>query len=308
MTYYPDKSGGDIEKKLIVPRIEISGYGAFILTGPSSCGKGEVAKSLCKLLSIPEERWLSMGSILRYAYERAYASPEFMRTLSERYQIGNSTRLLESIDASDEVVAKVTSQQENLTQFLRRRRQDASGESAWQSVSSLEWLEYCTVHGLLVPNRWTQSLIEAHLDLLALTTERPFIIDGYPRTKAAAKHLLDVFQRDGIPIFKVLHLSISKQEMLQRAEKRQRVDDNFSALLKRYEFYIESVQPSVDYLKERLGSEKIALIDAHQPDYDEIDGVKTLNLTRSINNVVHSSLVSIGLSRILSDALMASRS
>ncbi|WP_208452800.1 hypothetical protein, partial [Burkholderia gladioli] len=104
-----------------------------------------------------------------------------MRTLSERYQIGNSTRLLESIDASDEVVAKVTSQQENLTQFLRRRRQDASGESAWQSVSSLEWLEYCTVHGLLVPNRWTQSLIEAHLDLLALTTERPFIIDGYPR-------------------------------------------------------------------------------------------------------------------------------
>ncbi|MDN7495245.1 hypothetical protein QZM89_08635 [Burkholderia gladioli] len=78
MNYCPEKSGGDIEKNLIVPRIEINGYGAFILTGPSSCGKGEVAKALCKLLSIPEERWLSMGSILRHAYERAYASPEFM--------------------------------------------------------------------------------------------------------------------------------------------------------------------------------------------------------------------------------------
>ncbi|WP_225034107.1 hypothetical protein [Paraburkholderia sp. XV] len=103
-------------------------------------------------------------------------------------------------------------------------------------------------------------------------------------------------------------MSISKQEMLQRAEKRQRIDDNSSFLLKRYEFYVESVQPSVDYLKERLGPEKTALIYAHQPDYDEIDGIKTLNLTRSINNVVHSSLVSIGVSRILSDALVASLS
>ena len=137
--------------------------------------------------------------------------------------------------------------------------------------------------------------------------QRPFIVDGYPRTKTAAIHLLDVFEKYGIPVLKVLHLSISKQEMLHRAGKRQRTDDNIDSLLKRYEFYVESVQPSVDYLKDRLGADKIALVDAHQPAYDIVDGVETFNLQESINNVVYSSLTSIGLSRILSRALVASR-
>lgn len=307
MTQAPDDLSDDIESRLLIPSVEIKGRGAFILTGPSSCGKGELAQVLCDVLSIPQERWLSMGTMLRNTYERAHASPAFAAVLSDKYRIGIATRLLDGADATEDLVHKVRSQRERLEAFLAQRRGSAAAECPWESTTELEWLEYCTTHGLLVPNRWTQALIEAHVELFSASTDRPFIVDGYPRTKAAAVHLLDVFQRHGIPVLKVLHLSISKQEMLQRAGKRQRQDDHIEALLKRYEFYVESVQPSVDYLKERLGSSKIALIDAHQPAYDEIDGVRVFNLGRSIHNVVRSALISIGLSRILSEALIAPR-
>jgi adenylate kinase family enzyme len=119
---------------------------------------------------------------------------------------------------------------------------------------------------------------------------RSLIFDGYPRTPAAAEHLLDTLERLAIPVWKVLHLSISKQEMLHRAGLRQRADDDPAALLKRYEFYVDSVQPSVDYMKGRLGSEFVALIDAHQPSYDGLGEGRTLNLRRSIENVVRAAL------------------
>ena len=64
-------------------------------------------------------------------------------------------------------------------------------------------------------------------------------------------------------------------------------------LLKRYEFYIDSVQPSVDYMKDRLGTQAIALIDAHQPSYDLQNGVRVLNLKRSIANVVRACVLAL---------------
>jgi ABC-type iron transport system FetAB ATPase subunit len=49
--------------KIIVEKVNVEGNGVILLTGPSSCGKGEIAKSLCKFLSIPENKHLSMESI-----------------------------------------------------------------------------------------------------------------------------------------------------------------------------------------------------------------------------------------------------
>ena len=102
----------------------------------------------------------------------------------------------------------------------------------WQSASQLDWLEYCTTHGLLVPNRWTQALIEAHLEGLPDLASKPFLLDGYPRTRSAATHLLQALHALGVPMLKVLHLSISKQEMLHRAGIRGRIDDDEQSLLK----------------------------------------------------------------------------
>jgi len=299
-----DRTGGaDLGRRLIIRNVEIAGPGAIILTGPSSCGKGEVAKALCELLNIGRERWLSMGDILRRTYERA-REPEFVRLLEERYNISDRVPILNCLDTTPDLARKVEQQGKALAALLKEKR---GAEADWQSASQLDWLEYCTTHGLLVPNRWTQALIEAHLEGLPDLTSKPFLLDGYPRTRSAATHLLQALHALGVPMLKVLHLSISKQEMLHRAGIRGRIDDDEQSLLKRYEFYIENVQPSVDYLKEQLGTDAIVLVDAHQPHYDTRGNERVFNLQHSIDNVVRSALRGLGVPRFVIDRLLASR-
>jgi hypothetical protein len=86
--------------------------------------------------------------------------------------------------------------------------------------------------------------------------------------------------------------------MLSRATKRGRADDDTASLLSRYQFYIENVHPSVDYLKSALGSDAIALVDAHQPSYKTVNDENVLDLQKSILNVVASSLRCLGISRL----------
>jgi adenylylsulfate kinase-like enzyme len=57
--------------KIYVEKVHVEGNGVILLTGPSGCGKGEIAKALCKFLSIPIEKHLSMGDILRKTINKA---------------------------------------------------------------------------------------------------------------------------------------------------------------------------------------------------------------------------------------------
>jgi adenylate kinase family enzyme len=293
----------DLGRRLIIRQVEISGPGAIIITGPSSCGKGEVAKALCDFLMIQRERWLSMGDILRHTYERA-RDPDFVALLESRYNISDRVPILDCLDSTPDLARKVEQQAESLTALLAEKRGVAA---EWRTTSQLDWLEYCTTHGLLVPNRWTQALIEAHLGGLPDLNTKPFLLDGYPRTRAAAEHLLQALARLDVPVLKVLHLSISKQEMLNRARLRGRIDDDESSLLKRYEFYVESVQPSVDFLKEQLGTDAIALVDAHQPHYRHDESGRKFDLPYSIDNVVRSALRGLGVPRFVIERMLASR-
>jgi len=274
-----------------VEKVRLRANGVLILTGPSSCGKGEVASALCRVLSIDPAAHLSMGDILRSTIARAKSDVSFARSIEQQYNISANANVFDCIDSNEELTRKVHSHAEGLRRYF--------GREEMATVSQLEWLEYCTMNGLLVPNRWTQDLIAAHIEHTRLLRNSAFIMDGYPRTVAAARHLVDFLRRMHIPILKVLHLSISKQEMLARARLRGRQDDDEQALLRRYNFYVESVQPSVDFLKLELGADCIALVDAHQPEYDLVDGERRLALEPSINNVVTSALRSIGVPRVV---------
>jgi len=293
----------DLGRRLIIRDIEITGSGVIILTGPSSCGKGEIAKALCALLSIERDRWLSMGDILRRTYERA-RQPDFVRLLQERYAISDQVPILNCIDSTPELARKVEEQAVALAADLAKKR---GAPTDWRTASQRDWLGYCTTHGLLVPNRWTQALIAADIQQLPALDRKIFLLDGYPRTRVAAERLLEDLAALDLPVLKVLHLSISKQEMLHRAGLRARIDDDTASLIKRFDFYVESVQPSVDYLKEQLGSDRIALIDAHQPHFTMQDGISRFDLGRSIENVVRSALRGLGLPRFVIDRMLASR-
>jgi len=279
-----------------VESVSLRGPGVLILTGPSSCGKGEIAAALCALMSIDRGRHLSMGEILRTAYQNGRSDLAYAKLLEEKYFLSADENIFDCIDSSEDLSAKVKRYLPDLKIMFRGR---PGREVTDVFVSQLDWLEFCTTRGLLVPNRWTQDLIAAGIEHAQAESSVPFILDGYPRTVAAAKHLLTFLRSLDVPVIKVLHMSISKTEMLLRAERRGRLDDDGEALRSRFEFYIENVQPSVDYMKQELGADRIALIDAHQPAFDEVDGERVFNLRQSISNVVAASLRSLGVPRVI---------
>jgi len=281
----------ELESKIKVERVSLKGPGVLILTGPSSCGKGEVASALSKVMSIPPEAHLSMGEILRTTFQKAKNDKSYAKLLADNYKISSSSNIFDCVDSTDELTKKVLNYIPEMHSYFKKQDMD-------KFTSQLDWLEFCTMNGLLVPNRWTQDFISAHIEHSPEFKTHPFILDGYPRTVKAAQHLTGFLRRFNIPVLKVLHLSISKQEMLSRATKRGRADDDETSLLSRYQFYIENVHPSVDYLKTELGSDAIALVDAHQPVYKEIGNEKIFDLEKSILNVVAASLRSLGVSRM----------
>ena len=296
-----------------VERIALRGPGVVILTGPSSCGKGEVAAALCELVSVDSRRHLSMGEILRTTAERSKAEPEFARLLEDKYDLSRQTSIFDCLDTTEELTEKVLRYLPDLeAHFGRKPSRFISEEvSGRPEVSQLDWLEFCTARGLLIPNRWTQDLISAEIER-ALGADpdghdSTFILDGYPRTVAAAQHLLGFLSSVGLPILKVLHLSISKAEMSARAGKRGRADDNEEALGRRFDFYVENVQPSVDYLKTELGGDQVALIDAHQPAYVGEGADRRFDLHRSIDNVVSSALRALGVPGVIVADLLEGR-
>ena len=296
-----------------VERIALRGPGVVILTGPSSCGKGEVANALCDVLSIDPTRHLSMGAILRSTVARAKTDSDFADHLDHKYALSNKTSVFDCLDSNEELDQKVRRHLPDLERYFGRMPSRFISEelSGKPRVCQLEWLEFCTARGLLIPNRWTQDLISAEIErVLSLPPDghdQPFILDGYPRTVAAARHLLAFLRSVDVPVAKVLHLSISRAEMSARAGKRGRADDDAEALRSRFDFYLENVQPSVDYLKTELGGDLIALIDAHQPAFVEQGGERVFHLERSIENVVATALRAIGVPRVIVRDLLERR-
>ena len=158
--------------------------GVVILTGPSSCGKGEVAAALCRVMSIAPSDHLSMGEILRSSFQNAKSDASYAALLSERYQISAASNIFQCVDTTEDLSRKVKNYLPQLEKYFQRSGMDTF-------TSQLEWLEFCTMNGLLVPNRWTQNFIAAHIEHSPGLRSRPFILDGYPRTVSAAKHLLE---------------------------------------------------------------------------------------------------------------------
>ena len=274
--------------KIIVQKVVAEGCGAILLTGPSSCGKGEIAMELRSFLSIPNERHLSMGDILRRTIKKAREDESFRDRLATKYNISDKISVFEEAENKPENISKAIKHKNELILFYNGR----------ETISQLDWLEFCVIEGLLVPDEWTVNIINATFEDSEEFQKEIFILDGYPRTIKAAESLLNTFAKFNIPIIKVIHLSISKEEMIKRALGRKRFDDKKDSLERRYLFYIENVQPSIDYLKIRLGSTKVTLIDAHQPVYNEQNN---MDIEKSIKQVTLNVLQSLGLPSYLFD-------
>jgi len=233
-----------------------------------------------------------MGDALRETIQRARESEDFRALLGENYGIWPDRSIYDPEYSDEPLIEKA------------RNYDDELRERYGKAPSQLDWLEYCVTAGLLVPDAWSEAIIEGVIADRASKHEAVLLLDGYPRTEVAAQHVLSLSTRLAIPIIRVVHLSVSKKEMHRRALGRRRMDDSPELLERRYQFYIDHVQPSLEFLKARLGSRKVALIDAHQPEYR---GDGELDLEASVRNVANSVLMALGVSRHILENLTDDR-
>ena len=96
------------------------------------------------------------------------------------------------------------------------------------------------------------------------------IFDGYPRSLSQAKNLDLLLVNSKQKIDFVFFLNVNKEIIIKRIEKRKilekRSDDNLKTILKRYDAYMETTRPVLDFYSKNPnfyeidGGEKIAEI------------------------------------------------
>ena len=96
------------------------------------------------------------------------------------------------------------------------------------------------------------------------------IFDGYPRSLSQAKNLDLLLVNSNQKIDFIFFLNVNKETILKRIEKRKilekRSDDNLNTILKRYDTYMETTRPVLDFYSKNKnfyeidGSEEIDVI------------------------------------------------
>lgn len=125
------------------------------------------------------------------------------------------------------------------------------------------YLEHAVRTGLLIPDAWTQTVIEHELSAHPALRTVPWVLDGYPRRISAARHLLTTLERAGIPVLGVIHLRLPLEVMRERLLSRGREDDTPEAIMRRHTFYTNSVLPTLEYLRDQLGMDHVWNVDAN---------------------------------------------
>jgi len=88
-----------------------------------------------------------------------------------------------------------------------------------------------------------------------------FIFDGYPRSLSQAKYLDLLLDKSNQKIDHIFFLNINKDTIIERIKKRKilenRSDDNTDIILKRYDTYMETTRPVLDYYSKNLNFHEI---------------------------------------------------
>ena len=82
------------------------------------------------------------------------------------------------------------------------------------------------------------------------------IFDGYPRSLSQAKHLDLLLDKSKQKIDHIFFLNVNKDTIVERIEKRKEIenrsDDDTDTILKRYDTYMKTTRPVLDYYSKNL--------------------------------------------------------
>ena len=104
------------------------------------------------------------------------------------------------------------------------------------------------------------------------------IFDGYPRSLKQAKNLEILLNDSKQKVDFVFYLNVDKETIIQRLVKRKfiekRTDDNSDTILKRYDTYMETTKPVLDFYSKNVN-------------FHEIDGsLKIDQITNKIDDFI----------------------
>ena len=105
------------------------------------------------------------------------------------------------------------------------------------------------------------------------------IFDGYPRSISQAKNLDVLLENTNQKIDHIFFLNVKKDTIIKRIKKRKvienRVDDELETILKRYDTYMETTRPVLDFYSKNTN-------------FHEIDGTQEIDeITRKIDNFIN---------------------
>ncbi len=103
--------------------------------------------------------------------------------------------------------------------------------------------------GRFVSDDIVNKLLEMHV--FDPKKKNKLIFDGYPRSIEQAKNLDLLIDRSDQKIDYVFFLNVSKDTIIKRIQKRKiledRIDDELDTILKRYDTYMETTKPVLDF-------------------------------------------------------------
>ena len=115
--------------------------------------------------------------------------------------------------------------------------------------------------------------------VLDTTKKGKLIFDGYPRSLSQAKNLEILLKNSNQKIDFIFFLNVNKKTIIERIEKRKiiekRSDDELNTILRRYDTYMETTKPVLDFYSEK-------------PNFHEIDGALEIDeITRKIDTFIN---------------------
>ena len=103
--------------------------------------------------------------------------------------------------------------------------------------------------GKFVSDEIVNSLLKNHV--FDPNKKKKLIFDGYPRSLNQAKNLDILLNNSNQKIDYIFYLNVNKDTIVERIKKRKilekRSDDNLDTILKRYDTYIATTKPVLNY-------------------------------------------------------------
>ena len=132
--------------------------------------------------------------------------------------------------------------------------------------------------GRFVSDEIVNSLIEKLI--FDPSKKNKLIFDGYPRSLSQAKTLDILLDKSDQKIDYIFFLNVKKEIIIQRIEKRKslenRSDDEFDTIIKRYDTYMKTTKPVLDFYSKK-------------PNFKEIDGSQEIDqITSKIDTFLNA--------------------